>query len=829
MKIQTKIILFILIIAFIFSATIYYFYKSEITKMSLQANELKAEKSVLLEKAVDVLGKSLYNYSYDYTYWDEMVGFVKTRSLLWAKENIDNSLDVFNAQAAWVLNKNFELIYKTNIDDDPEFYKLPVSEKELGKMFAATYFHHFFINTSKGIMEIRTAPIQRGTDYERVTTPSGYFIVGRIWDADYINEIKILTQSNINLIFLDSLGQKIKIDSGTGIFCYKSLKNYQNTPIAKLTSKAEPLGIKESQNIFIYQLIYTIVFAIVFLVLIWLFLIKFINNPLRLISRSLNTGDMNLLKELRKGSNEFSDLAKIIDEFFIQKDNLIKEISDKETAQETLKQHEELLHTLIDSMPDIVCFKDGEGRWLEANKFDLELFELTNINYIGKKDSDLAQYSDFYRDAFLGCEDSDEIAWKAQTISRGEETIPKKDGTFLIFDIIKVPLFYPDGERKGLVVIGRDITGRKMSERALLESETKYRKIFENVQDVFYQANLEGKIVEISPSIERYTGHTRENLIGADITELYYNPSDRERLLYYLNKLGELTDYEVTLRQRNGLPINMSVNTHHLLDADGNIIGVEGSLRDATERKIAEQELRKAKDKAEESEKLKSEFLAQMSHEIRTPINAILSFSSLIRDELEDKVEPDLQTAFSIIKRAGRRIIRTIDLILNMSEIQTDTYDAHFKLVDIYEDIVEKNYEELKHYAKEKSIDLKINKSTNQTFLIVDEYTINQIFNNLIDNAIKYTIIGSVEINLFTDDLHRLNVEVVDTGIGISTQYLPNLFTPFSQEEQGYTRKYEGNGLGLALVKKYCELNGAAIEVESEKGKGSTFRVVFAR
>ena len=446
-----------------------------------------------------------------------------------------------------------------------------------------------------------------------------------------------------------------------------------------------------------------------------------------------------------------------------------------------------------------------------------------------KKDSDLASYSDFYREAFFKCEESDEVAWQSGTITRNEETIPKPDGTSLIFDIIKVPLFYADGKRKGLVVIGRDITRRIMSEKALRESEAKYRRIFENVQDIFYQTDLNGIIIEISPSIERHTGYFREQLIGKPITSIYHNPADRERLLYFLNKLGELTDYEVVLKQRNGLPVHMSVNTHPLVDVDGNVIGVEGSLRDATERKIAEQELRKAKEKAEESETLKSEFLAQMSHEIRTPINAILSFSSLIRDELEDKVEPDLQTAFSIIKRAGRRIIRTIDLILNMSEIQTDTYDAHFKLVDIFDDIVAKNYEEFKHYAKEKSIDLKINKTTNQTYLIVDEYTINQIFNNLIDNAIKYTIIGSVEVNLFTDEQQRLNVEVVDTGIGISSQYLSNLFTPFSQEEQGYTRKYEGNGLGLALVKKYCELNGAEIEVESEKGKGTTFRVIFER
>ena len=385
MKILNKIILFILIIAFVFSASIYYFYKTENEKRTFQMKELRVEKSVLLEKAIDVLGKSLYNYSYDYTYWDEMVSYVKTQNISWAKENIDFSLETFNSQAAWVFGKDFSLIHSVNTYKDNDINKFPLSKKQLAKMFSVNYFHHFFIKTKYGLMEIRTAPIQRGTDYDRVTTPSGYFIVGRVWDNSYLEEIKLLTQSQIELIVFDEKNLKSKIDSGTGVICYKSLKNDQNTPIAKIISKAEPLGVKESESIFLTQFAYTIVFAIVFVVLILLFLLKFINTPLKLISLGLSTGNMNLLKELKKGSNEFSELARVIDEFFIQKSDLINRINERNKAEETLKQHEELLHTLIDSMPDIVCFKDGEGRWLEANKFDLNLFELTNIDYKGKK------------------------------------------------------------------------------------------------------------------------------------------------------------------------------------------------------------------------------------------------------------------------------------------------------------------------------------------------------------------------------------------------------------------------------------------------------------
>ncbi len=145
-------------------------------------------------------------------------------------------------------------------------------------------------------------------------------------------------------------------------------------------------------------------------------------------------------------------------------------------AEETLLENEELLRILINATPDIVCFKDGQGRWIEANEANLKLFELDGVEYKYKKDSELAQYSDFYRDAFLTCEVSDEKAWQKRVLSRTEEIIPLPDGTIKIYDVIKVPLFHPDGSRKGLVVLGRDITEIKNAEVALRESKRHLEK-----------------------------------------------------------------------------------------------------------------------------------------------------------------------------------------------------------------------------------------------------------------------------------------------------------------------------------------------------------------
>jgi signal transduction histidine kinase len=199
----------------------------------------------------------------------------------------------------------------------------------------------------------------------------------------------------------------------------------------------------------------------------------------------------------------------------------------------------------------------------------------------------------------------------------------------------------------------------------------------------------------------------------------------------------------------------------------------------------------------------------------------------MIRSEI-GKTNNDLfREAFKSIDHAGRRIIRTIELILNMSEIQKGTYEPEFRKIDLVSEILSPLFEEYKRAAKNKNLDFVDSFSDCDFPLLIDYYSTSQIFANLIDNAIKYTESGKVEIKARVNEKNMPVVSVEDTGIGIAEEFLPTLFTPFTQEEQGYARTFDGNGLGLSLVKNYCELNNAKIEVESEKGKGTKFIVTF--
>lgn len=288
-----------------------------------------------------------------------------------------------------------------------------------------------------------------------------------------------------------------------------------------------------------------------------------------------------------------------------------------------------------------------------------------------------------------------------------------------------------------------------------------------------------------------------------------------------VDPIRQLTDATIEVASGNydqQIPINTRDELEFLADSFNTMV---------REVKQARDEMLDAKNKAESSDRLKTEFLAQMSHEIRTPINAIVNFTSLLKSEFEYKLYGEVKESFEIIEQSSSRLIRTIDLILNMAELQTGSYKADFAKFDIYEEILSRLLLEFKLIAKEKGLSLIAEKNTTLMIVSADKYSLTQLFSNLIDNALKYTVEGEVKLLIDRDSNNQLYVNVSDTGIGIAQEFLPFIFEPFMQEDQGYSRSYEGTGLGLALVKRYSEINNADLKVVTSKDKGTTFTVTF--
>ncbi len=504
---------------------------------------------------------------------------------------------------------------------------------------------------------------------------------------------------------------------------------------------------------------------------------------------------------------------------------IVRDITGRKKTENALKESEEKFRGAFENSNIGMALGRIDGTFISINDAMSGIFGYTKEEIMKMHFGDLTHPDDLvtskeqHKKLIEGNEDQLEL----------EKRYIHKSGK-IIWGIVNLTLIRDKNNRPLFtVVLVNDITERKNTEKALLESEERYKSLFENSQLGIYQSTLEGRFLICNPAFLKILGYDSvEDLKKISIdNDLYTNKKDRDRFVEILKQNRIVTGFETSIVNSSGRVVYINEYARLVRLDDGEYI-IEGAIQDITEKKHAEHAIIHAKEKAEQSDKLKTEFLAQMSHEIRTPVNAILSFTGLLKNEFELNISEDLSDSFYIIDRAGKRIIRTIDLLLDMSQIQAGTYESHFKKFDIYKEILVNIFQDYKQIAKEKNInfDVEVNKSGNIVF--ADEYTVGQIFNNLVDNAFKYTESGSIRI-ILNDDENNLLVTIKDTGIGIAEEFLPNLFKPFTQEEQGYTRKYEGNGLGLALVKRYCDINRAEISVKSTKEEGSEFIVKFPK
>lgn len=391
------------------------------------------------------------------------------------------------------------------------------------------------------------------------------------------------------------------------------------------------------------------------------------------------------------------------------------------------------------------------------------------------------------------------------------------------------PIVDTSGELLYVIIQHEDISERKRAEETLRYNEKKYRLLFENNPLPMWIYGLKDlKFLEVNNAAINKYGYSREEFLNMTLKDI--RPEhDIPALLE--DVANTHSDYNMAGSWRhikkNGEIIYVDIISH-TIDFEGKEARLVLS-NDITERIKIHEELIRAKSEAEKSDRLKSEFLAQMSHEIRSPINTMLNFVSLIKEEVLQPLTEEIKFSFNAIDSSSRRLIRTIDLILNMSQVQTGYLECNYKPLNLEKDVLSNIVNEYSTSAAIKRLSLNFVNDYGTAVVNADLYSLTQIFSNLIDNAIKYTKAGSITARIYPGREKEICVDISDTGIGISEQYIDKLFSPFTQEEQGYTRKFEGNGLGLALVKKYCELNNASISVKSSKGNGSVFTVTFGQ
>ena len=504
-------------------------------------------------------------------------------------------------------------------------------------------------------------------------------------------------------------------------------------------------------------------------------------------------------------------------------------ITDRKLAEEKIN----ILAAIVKSSDDAIISKTLDGIITSWNKGAEKIYGYSESEVIGRDISILAlpEYKDEIRQAL----DKIKIGGHIENY----ETIRlKKGGEKINVSLTISPIKDAESRIVAVSTIAHDITDRKLTEAALRESEERFRMVFENVFDgiSIYMEDPDPNKRKLIACNEQYAimaGRGRDELLqlgstqGLQVTlEDTANKNRLESLKRGSTFQGTFSwirpDGKENIIEYVGRPIKWQGKNHS--------IGID---RDITEKKLAENEREKmikeliaAKEKAEQSGKLKSEFLSQVSHEIRTPLITIVSYTNLIKEDFKEGRIDSLYEYLESLSNSGERLERTFNLIVNAAQVLTNNYEPNFKALNLVQDILLHIYSEFEKQAERKGLDYIFIDNSKDKNIIADQYSVNQLFSNLFDNAIKYTKKGFVKIEVIQEN-ESVFVKVSDSGIGISGDFLPYIFEPFRQEEQGYSRKFEGNGLGLMLTKKYCEMNNAEMVVESIKGEGSTFTVKF--
>jgi PAS domain S-box-containing protein len=368
-----------------------------------------------------------------------------------------------------------------------------------------------------------------------------------------------------------------------------------------------------------------------------------------------------------------------------------------------------------------------------------------------------------------------------------------------------------------------DITNHHNAEESLKKSEEKYRSIFENVQDVYYETSINGTILEVSPSVKILSKgqYNISDLIGRSMFDFYTSPEDRATIIRELTVKGAVTDFEVSLKNRDGSSVPCSVSAKMIFNKNGNPEKIIGSMHDITDRKNVTEALKLAKEKAEASDKLKTDFLNNISHEVRTPLNGILGFAEII--SLTDLTEEEKKDSMSMLLESSNRLLNTITNYMDISLITSGSLSVNrkdFNPAGLLKRLFN-NYESA-CLIRQLGFSMEIADQTDNFIINSDPEICQKILSHFVDNAIKFTENGNIVCGYNIND-HELEFFVKDTGIGIHKESFSLIFEQFVKENQAPYKVTEGSGLGLSIAYGMAEAIGGKIRLESEPGSGSCF------
>lgn len=376
-------------------------------------------------------------------------------------------------------------------------------------------------------------------------------------------------------------------------------------------------------------------------------------------------------------------------------------------------------------------------------------------------------------------------------------------------------------EEQGILISNwHDISNRKIAEKAIKDSEKKYRELIEKLTDGVYISTHEGKFLEVNKAMVDILGYdSKEELLNIDIkTQLYFEEKERESADLE-EMLEEMAIFR--LKKKDGTEIWVEDHGRHVVDEDGEILYHEGSLRDVTERKIANDELQRKSKELIQLNAEKDKFFSIIAHDLKSPFNGILGFSGLLAERMSEKEYEGIEKYAKIIHASSKHAMDLLTNLMEWASSQTGMMKFNPQYLEMTE-LISEVIDLLKISAKQKSISI-TSDIPRSVPVYADKDMINTVMRNLISNAIKFTNING-EVNISVEEKKGyLELSVSDNGIGISKNNIKKLFSIEGNYSAPGTMAEKGTGLGLILCSEFIKAHKGKIWAESKIGEGSTF------
>lgn len=495
------------------------------------------------------------------------------------------------------------------------------------------------------------------------------------------------------------------------------------------------------------------------------------------------------------------------------------DVTDRKNAIDEIKKSEKKYKDLAEMLPQMIFELDSAGKITYANKSVIELTGYSNEEIEnGKSILEIIDIPERDR----ASNDIEEIL-NGKTLYNREFTILKKNGISFPAEISASPIFSGDKTigLRGFII---DKTESKKSQEQL---RILSRAVHQNPASIII-TDFDGNIEYINPKFQEVTGYSLDEIKGKNprILSSGLKPASEYEALWKTIKAGNDWTGEFQNKKKNGEIYWASALISPVKDNEGNITHFLGLQEDITQRKRNESELKAAKEKAEEMNRMKSVFLANMSHELRTPMIGIMGYTETLYSELK---ESHLKDMAKTLLKSSSRLKETLNLILDLSRIEANKIEINSTILNI-PDTLRETTKLFEIAAVEKNLKLELIIKDENIYSMLDRRMFIQIIENLINNAIKYTDEGKVVITArkkVENEKEFSIIEIEDTGIGIQSENIDIIFEPFRQISEGNARSFEGTGLGLTITKKFVELLGGNIFVTSKLGTGSKFTIKF--